>query len=47
MFDDYQDLKALVNLVDVEDEYVLDIEGVSTIEDDDRAFLVIEEDTLG
>ena len=27
MFDDYQDLKALVNLVDVEDEYVLDIEG--------------------
>ena len=47
IFDDYQDLKALVNLVNAEDEYVLDIEGVSTIEDDDRAFLVIEEDTLG
>ena len=47
MFDDYQDLKALVNLVNAEDEYVLDIEGVSTIEDDDRAFLVIKEDTLG
>lgn len=47
IFDDYQDLKVLVNLVNAEDEYVLDIEGVSTIEDDDRAFLVIEEDTLG
>ena len=47
MFDDYQELKALVHLVNAEDEYVLDIEGVSTIEDDERAFLVIEEDTLG
>nr|DAX75152.1 MAG TPA: hypothetical protein [Caudoviricetes sp.] len=39
-FDDEQHLKALV---DLDNEYVLEVSGVSTIEDDDRAFLVIEE----
>ncbi|MBM0046809.1 hypothetical protein JNO63_06860 [Anaerococcus sp. mt242] len=39
-FDDDQELKAIVNL---DNEYVLYIKGIAAIEDDDRAFLIIEE----
>lgn len=42
-FEDEQCIKALVGL---DNEYVLEINGASTIEDDERVFLVIEEDAL-
>ncbi len=39
-FDDDQEIKAVAHM---DNEYVLDVKGVATIEGDDRAFLVIKE----